>query len=438
MMQDDPKPNALTLTRPATGIFEGPGLGELLSKLFEHVLSGVSCSRIIFKGDEPVDRLYLYTNQAFRSLTGVDNVAGRLVSEVHPGGGVDAPEFLMKLARIARSGESEVFEHHDSIADRWFSMSAYSPAPDHVVTVFDNITGRKRLEAERESYRQELERRVEEQMQELRESEERFRGLFESLPVGIVVQAPNGEITEANQAACELLRLTMDQFTGMASLDPSWKPVHEDGSPFSGEEHPAMVALATGKPQLGVIMCLGDGNDRTWISINSHPLFRKGLPVPYAALTTYLDITKHVQDEEVIRTLNRHYHELLDASTEVGIIATDLNGIVTLFNPGAQRMLGYTEEEVVGHATPRDLHPGDQMDAAALELGQKPGSPLDGLQAILETVEKQGPLHRDWTYLRKDGSKFRASVWITPVRSAQGELTGHLAVIHNIGGKVPA
>lgn len=438
MTQDSTKPKALSLARTRGAPLQQPELGDLLGKAYEHVLNGVCCSRIVFNGDEPVDRLYLYTNPAFSTQTGMQNVVGRLASELRSQGEPVDPDLLFKLARIARTGESEIFEYFERPTGRWFSMSAYSPMPDHVVSICDNITERKRMELERENYRQILERRVEEQMQELRESEERYRGLFESLPVGIIVQAANGEIIDVNQAACDILRISMDQFCGMTGLDPAWTPVHEDGSPFPGEEHPAMAALATGQPQLGVIMGLGNVNDRTWIGINSHPLFRKGHTRPYSVLSSFLDISRRMRNEEVTRALNQRYQDLLASSTEVAIIASDVNGVITLFNAGAERLLGYRENEVVGRVTPNEFHSPEQMDAAAVELGQELGTPLDGLHAILATVEKEGRFHRQWIYRRKDGSDVRASVWITPVRNAQGELTGHLAVIQRIGGCDPS
>ena len=438
MTQRRTKPKALSLARTASAPFVPPDLGNLLGNAYEHVLNGVCCSKIIFNADQPIDRLFLYTNPAYHTQTGMDNVVGRLASQLRPNGESGDPELLLKLAGIARTGQPEIFEHFERPTGRWFSMSAYSPIPDHVVSICDNITERKRMELERENYRQILERRVEEQMQELRESEERYRGLFESLPVGIIVQAANGEIIDVNQAACQILRISMDQFCGMTGLDPSWAPVHEDGTPFPAQEHPAMIALATGEPQQGVIMGLGNTGDRTWISINSHPLFRKGHTRAHAVLSSFLDITRRMRNEEIIRTLNQRYQDLLAASTEVAIVASDVNGVITLFNAGAERLLGYKEDEVVGRVTPNEFHSPEQMDAAAVELGQDLGTPLDGLQAILATVEKEGRLHRQWIYRRKDGSDVHASVWITPVRNAQGELTGHLAVIQRISGSGPS
>ncbi len=435
MKHDSFKSKALTVSGSALPPVEQIPIDNLLSKLYEHVLNGVCCSRIIFKGDQPVDRLYLYTNPAYRSQTGMQDVTGRLGSEVHHGVAAEERDLLLKLARVAKTGESEVFEHFEPSTGHWFTMSAYSPERGIVVKVFDNITARKRMEKERETYREKLEARVADQVQELRESEERYRGLFESLPVGIIMQAPNGEITEANQAACDILRLSMDQFTGMTGLDPSWKPIHEDSSPFPGDEHPAMRALTTGEPQLGVIMGLGEGDSQTWVSINSHPLFRKGREQPYAALSSFMDITKRVRSEESIRLLKSRYEDFLAASTEFAIMATDLDGTITMFNRGAELLLGYTEKEVVGRLTPKAFHPPEQMESARIEISKRLGTSLDGLQSVLATVRKDGRFSRDWTYLRKDGTKVQAEVCITPVRNTRGELTGHLAVLQNLAGR---
>jgi PAS domain S-box-containing protein len=434
MQEKSPKTLALTLPRPSAEVLDTPPLDELLGSLYEHVPSGVCCSRIIFNGEQPVDRLYLYTNPAYLTQTGLDNLVGKLVSEVRPNGEADH-DLLVRLARVATTGESDVFEYLDRSSGKWFSVAAYSPVAGHVVKVVDNITERKRLESERENYRQVLERKVEDQVQDLRESEERFRGLFEKLPIGIIIQAANGEIIDVNMAACNILHITMDEFAGMTGLDSAWNPVHEDGSPFPAEEHPAMVAIATGKPQQGVLMGVGDANDRTWISISSQPLYRPTHPIPYAALSSFLDVTSRVRDNQFIGILNSHYLDLLASSAETAVIGTDLNGVVTLFNPGAQRMLGYSADEVVGHAAPGEFWPPSPTGVAALESAVKLGTPSDGLYPSRTTGAQEDNFQREMTYLRKDGSKVRASVCITPVRTARGEVTGHYAVIQDIGDR---
>jgi PAS domain S-box-containing protein len=80
----------------------------------------------------------------------------------------------------------------------------------------------------------------------LRDSEEKHRTLFDTMAQGVVYQDGNGKIVSANPAAERLLGLSLDQLLGRTSTDPEWHCIREDGTPFPGEEHPAMVSLRTG------------------------------------------------------------------------------------------------------------------------------------------------------------------------------------------------
>lgn len=152
----------------------------------------------------------------------------------------------------------------------------------------------------------------------LQESEERYRGLFESLPIGIVVQQADGTITDANKSACEILRLSYDQIRGMTSMDAAWKTIHEDGSPFLGEDHPAMRSLATGQPQSGVIMGVNVSDETTWISVNSYLRFRDDEKTPYAVITSFVDITKRKHAECRLKQANDRMRLAVKAG-EVGV-----------------------------------------------------------------------------------------------------------------------
>ncbi len=126
----------------------------------------------------------------------------------------------------------------------------------------------------------------------LRISEERYRATVASMSEGIVVQNMDGSIQLCNTAAERILGLTEAQMIGRTSVDPLWRAVHEDGSPFPGEAHPAMVTLRTGEPQSNVIMGVHkpDGS-LTWILINAQPLIDPITQQLYAVVTTFADIT---------------------------------------------------------------------------------------------------------------------------------------------------
>jgi PAS domain S-box-containing protein len=134
------------------------------------------------------------------------------------------------------------------------------------------------------------------------------RVLFEAAPYGIVIQDGAGAILNANPAAERCLGLSLDQLQGRTSIDPRWKAVREDGSPFPGEFHPAMQSLRTGQPTEGVVM--GVFNPRleqtNWIEISAVPMSRPGESRPFQVFTMFADITRRKRAEEKLQELSVH------------------------------------------------------------------------------------------------------------------------------------
>ena len=122
---------------------------------------------------------------------------------------------------------------------------------------------------------------------------------------GVAVQLARGEIVSCcNPAAERILGLTHDQMAGRTSVDPRWRSIHEDGSPFPGETttHPAMVTLTTGQPLRDVVMGVHTPDGAlTWISINSPPVPGSG-GRPASAVTTLIDTTDRLV---VVRVADR-------------------------------------------------------------------------------------------------------------------------------------
>ena len=137
-------------------------------------------------------------------------------------------------------------------------------------------------------------RRIHRQRQSsLRESDERYRSVLAAMTEGIVVYSKDGSIQTSNNSAELILGLTRDTLHGRSSMDSRWRAIHEDGSDFPGEEHPAMVTLRTGRSQKGVVMGLRRPNGSlTWISINTQPLFQFDETYPSAVVATFTDITR--------------------------------------------------------------------------------------------------------------------------------------------------
>lgn len=119
--------------------------------LFENMLNGFAYCRMIFVGDKVQDFVYLSVNEAFAKQTGLQDVTGRRATEVIPGIRESDAGLLEIYGRVALTGNPEQFEIYINALQQWHWISVYSPAREHVVTVFDVITERKRLE---EQYRQ--------------------------------------------------------------------------------------------------------------------------------------------------------------------------------------------------------------------------------------------------------------------------------------------
>jgi PAS domain S-box-containing protein len=182
---DNPTVSAIVITsRDITDRVEIEGRYDAL---FENMALGVAHCRVLYEGGRPRDFVYLEVNRAFEALTGLRDVVGRRISELVPDLLSTNPEVLEAYGRVASTGVPERFEAFVPGLDRWFAVSAYSPAPEHFVAVFDNITERKRTE------------------ERLRHSEAEYRGLVERSPLGIYRSTPDGRFVAANPALAAML-----------------------------------------------------------------------------------------------------------------------------------------------------------------------------------------------------------------------------------------
>ncbi len=116
-------------------------------------------------------------------------------------------------------------------------------------------------------------------------------------------------------------------------------------------------------------------------------------------------------------------------STDFSIIATDSNGIIKTFNRGAERMLLYRADEVVNKVTPGIIHDASEVVKRAEELTQELGRSIEpGFEVFAAQARLGITDEREWTYIRKDGSRFPVLLSITSMRAPDGEIIGFLGV----------
>ena len=110
-------------------------------------------------------------------------------------------------------------------------------------------------------------------------------------------------------------------------------------------------------------------------------------------------------------------------------IATDENGVIQIFNVGAERMLGYTAAEVMNRITPADISDPHEVIARAKALSLELATPITpGFEALVYKASRGIEDIYELTYIRKDGSRFPAVVSVTALRDAQGAIIGYLLI----------
>jgi len=200
-------------------------------------------------------------------------------------------------------------------------------------------------------------------LRELAESRGRLASIFSSVAEGLVLQDRRGLILECNAAAERILGLSKAQLLGRDSLDGRWRTVHEDGSPFPGDEHPAMRVLHDGQPRRDVIMGVHrpDGSV-VWISINSEPI-RDPLGQLGAVATSFFDITSRRAAESALRESEERFRSTFDHAG-IGMAVVGLDGRWLRVNRALLRIVGHEESWLLARTFrdithPEDLPPGE-------------------------------------------------------------------------------
>ena len=266
--------------------------------------------------------------------------------------------------------------------------------------------------------------------EELRRSEALHRTLFEVTSQGIVYQDGDGRIIDANPAAERALGLTLAQLTGRTSMDPRWRAIHEDGSDFPGTEHPASVALASGREVSGVVMGVFHpvSEDYRWLLVRSVPILDDGQPRPRMVTTTFDDITEAREVQQQVERRNDSLRSavaeqssaiakldaLMAAVDQHAIVSTtDVDGRITYVNDNFCQVSRYRPDELLGrtHSVINSkYHPREFFTRM--------------WQTILAGRTWQGEIRNR----AKDGSLYWVLSTVAPFRDADGNITQFISI----------
>jgi PAS domain S-box-containing protein len=352
---------------------------------------------------------------------------GKKVHEVHSL--AIAQRSMVSIAQALQTGETQVFEYQlpQGGAVRDYETRIVACGEDEVLAIVRDITTRKQAEEALHKTHTELENRVQERTAELvqandalrreaterhraeeamRESETRYRSLFENAVEGIFRSTPEGRFAEVNPALVRMLGY--DSADEVLAL---WLPDDLYVDPTERER------LRAQYEPLGVL----EGIELRWKKKDGTPiivsLYAQAMHDAQGTLIGYegmvLDITKRKQAEEELLRLSVAVRMSTDS-----IVLTDLEGKITEVNEAALRMYGTDEKgDLVGRSAFEFIVP-EEQEQAFVEMA--------------ETLEKGYIKDRQYHAITKNGSRVPVEMSAALMTDRKGKLTGFVGISRDI------
>ncbi len=300
---------------------------EKYRSLFSAMDEGVALHEVIYgELGKAVDYVVVDVNPAYEFFTGIkrEDAVGKKASNLYR---TDKPPYLDVYAKVAESGEPTTFETYFPPLKRHFSIAVFSPAKGKFATVFADITERKKLE------------------DALRESEEMFRAISTFAVDAIILVDDAGKFAYWNPAAEKMFGYTNEEI-----LNTSTKEAIEALAPreykevFSKflKEPPETIIQSKGKT-FNLSVYRKDGTEFP-IELSVSILMLDNKP---HLLGLVRDVSERKRLEEALRESEEMFRAI-SASALDAIILIDDAGKVAYWNPAAEKMLGYTKEDIIG------------------------------------------------------------------------------------------
>jgi PAS domain S-box-containing protein len=233
-----------------------------------------------------------------------------------------------------------------------------------------------------------------------------LRQMIDALPVAIYVTDAEGRLTYFNEAAAALSgrvpQLGVDQWC------VTWKSFLPDGRPLPHHECPMAIALQGGDVAPG-LECVAERPNGTRFWFASYPaVIRDAQGQMTGGINLLVDITARKKAQIEGEAAASSLSAIVDSSDDA-IISKDLNGTITSWNKSAERLFGYTAEELIGKSITLLIPPDRQNEEPQILARLRKGERVDHF----ETLRR-----------RKDGTLLDISLTISPVKNANGQIIG--------------
>lgn len=203
-------------------------------------------------------------------------------------------------------------------------------------------------------------------VEEYRKSDALLSGIWATSLQGLFVLDTQGQIRTANPAACRMMGFAREELSGAYYNTPEWQCETVDGHALQPEQYPYYMVMQTRSPLGGYVHAITKRNgERRILSIDGAPLYDAAGDLAGCYFVVE-DITAAHAAELRLQTSERRLATII-ASANDAIITADEQGLITLFNPSAEKIFGFRRQEVLGrplHLLLTDINLGEQGEDA--------------------------------------------------------------------------
>ena len=226
--------------------------------------------------------------------------------------------------------------------------------------------------------------------------------------------------------------------TASPSTNPDWISVRDirmEGVDWVARVSPGAALISTRHSfYWAVVVCLG-GFTSLLLGI-SVTLSQKAIRQSETAMARNLrlrhEVTERKRSQDELQKMGS-LHQAIVTHSAYSVITTTPQGTITSFNPAAERMLGYTAAEVVGSISLEPFHDLKEVKKRAEELSKSFNESIDpGFRVFVEEARRGIPSKHEWTYIRKDGSRFPVTLDVTALHDPTGKIIGFLGIASDI------
>jgi PAS domain S-box-containing protein len=257
-------------------------------------------------------------------------------------------------------------------------------------------------------------------------SESQFRGAFENSAIGMALVSPEGKWLAVNKSVCDMLGYSENEFRSITFQDIT----HPEDLEADLEKVRQLLAGEIQGYSMEKRYIHKNGNV-IWGILNV-TLVRDADGTARHFVSQIKDITSRINSEQKLKKFNRELTGILNSGTQVSIISTNMYGVIEHFSKGAEILLGYMAEEMEGKQTPAIFHDKKEIETRGKELSALLNKEITGFDVFVEFARMGQFESREWTYIRKDGTRFPVQLVVSPITDDNENIIGFLGIATDI------